>query len=190
MTRIWGRGRQFLVYILVLRIPGPGVLRRGRGREMQLRQAMTQNPHTVSLNGTAQEIAFLMANFGTSSIAVVHEGKPVGVVTEEDLVRKVVAKGLEPKRTPASELMNRRIIKVSEDSEIEEAVFEMRKNRSSEVLVCAPDGVLTGTFSLSDLACLWDFEALGEVVARLHHMRPVSGASERQSALILSPASS
>jgi len=174
----------------VLRIPALPGFSRGVAGEMQLRQAMSQNPHTVSLNGTAQEIAFLMANFGTSSIAVVHEGRPVGVVTEEDLVRKVVAKGLEPKRSPASELMNRRIIQLSEDSEVEEAVFAMRKNRSSEVLVCASDGVLTGTFSLSDLASLWDFEALGEIVARLHHVRPVSGASERESALILSPASS
>lgn len=146
---------------------------------------MTQNPHTVSLSSTAHEIAILMAEFGVPSIAVVREGKPIGVVSEGDLVRKVVAKGLEPKQTPAQDLMDRRIIQLSEDSEVEEAVVAMRRYQLSEVLVCASDGVLTGTFSLGDLARVWDCEALGEVVQRLHHVgRPVS-----TSALILSPAS-
>ena len=184
-TRIQGRADPCLVCILHLRTPAlPGFFREVAG-EMQLKQAMTQNPHTVSLSSTANEIAILMAEFGVSSIAVVREGRPIGLVRESDLVRKVVAKGLEPRQALAQDLMDRRIIQLSEDDEIEKAVVSMRRYQSSEVLVCAPDGILRGTFNLADLARVWNCDALGEVVQRMLQVGRQVSAPE----LAFSPAS-
>jgi CBS domain-containing protein len=62
--------------------------------------------YTLPLQATAREAAQLMVTFGTGALVVLDaEGRFAGLVTEQDLVRKVVAKGMDPGAARLAELV-------------------------------------------------------------------------------------
>lgn len=113
----------------------------------------------------------MMEIFGLSYIPVIAEGRPVGTITTEDLVSRVVAHGLDPTKTRAADVMDTNVVTVSEDAEVEEAVQTMRSYQARRLLVLGYDGALSGVFTLTDLAMLWDTEDSGEVLRRIAQAR-------------------
>lgn len=119
---------------------------------MKLKNVMSTEIHAVSKGASVKEAARVMEIFNLSFLPVISEGKPIGTVTAGDLVTRVVAPGLDPKRTLISEVMDREPIGVYEDETLEDVELMMRNNRLSRLLVLGYDGTLTGIFTLSDLA--------------------------------------
>jgi CBS domain-containing protein len=87
-----------------------------------------------------------------SVIVTNREGKPVGIITERNLVTNVLARNLEGEKVKAKEIMNRAIIKISPEETIVSAAREMNKKNTESLLVIyknEPVGIVSGRNLLS-----------------------------------------
>ncbi|MCG8508195.1 MAG: CBS domain-containing protein, partial [Rhodospirillales bacterium] len=89
-----------------------------------------QNIHSLAPDGTVLEAAKLMVNRDVGAIVVTDEGnKLAGIVTERDITRRVIAKGLDPSAVKISEIMTKEPDTVGPDDSAVEALEIMRIRR-------------------------------------------------------------
>ena len=95
-------------------------------------------------------------------------GKAVGLLTDRDLVPRVVAAGGDPRATSVGEVMTEYPKTVSERTPIESALSLMRSGSFRRVPVVNDDGKLVGIVSLDDVLVLLaeDFELIGGLLER------------------------
>lgn len=100
---------------------------------------------------TVQEATELMAGEDVSALVVTHDQQVVGLFTEHDLLRKVVALGKDPAHRTLGEVCTRDLITVPYDSTCQEAIRKMRAHRCRRLLVYDDDDFL-GLVKLPDVA--------------------------------------
>ncbi len=96
-------------------------------RPLLARDIMVSDPVTVNPETTVYQIARMMAEKNIGSVIVVENNKVVGIVTEEDLIRRVLAEGRDPNRTRAGDIMSRPVVHVSPDTEVKEVALLMAR---------------------------------------------------------------
>jgi len=84
-------------------------------------------------------------------LVVINSGKLVGILTERDLVQKVLAVGKNPKETPVSKIMSEPVITVNSDASISDAAKLMVKNRIRRLPVVEGSKIV-GILTASDFA--------------------------------------
>ena len=100
-----------------------------------VRDIMTKNPRAVRRDTSVQEIVATMTKFDISSVIVVQEERPVGIVTHKDIVSKVVLPRIPPDALKAIEIMSTPVVTINEDASIEEASQLMTKKRIKKLPV-------------------------------------------------------
>jgi len=110
---------------------------RRRGRSMDdfeirsrllVKDVMSSPVITVNENASAQEVAKLMRDNDIGCIIVnSNEGKPVGIITEKDIVTRVVAENIKPSEVVAREIMSAPLITIDAEKTISEAAKEMNR---------------------------------------------------------------
>ena len=87
---------------------------------------MTRGVLSFHKNETTQVVAKKMVDLGVASFIVLDDNdKPIGIVTEKDLVRKVVAKNLIPSEVAIESIMSSPMKKLPSTATIKEAINEM-----------------------------------------------------------------
>jgi len=84
------------------------------------------------------------------SLVVCDGERPVGIFTERDVLMRVVARGLDPKRTPVGEVMTRELIAIRPDVTVTEAMLVITERRCRHLPVVDDRG-LRGLISIGDL---------------------------------------
>jgi len=108
----------------------------------------------VTPDVSVRETARIMAESHIGAIAVRKGGAIVGVVSERDLVKRVVAEGRDPATTRVAEVMNLDIVKVLDSTSVESAASAMRAQHVRHaVVVDRTDGYLA---LLSERHLLYD----------------------------------
>src|SRR5579862_6088717 len=77
----------------------------------------------------------LMADRNVGSVVITNQRIPVGIVTERDLVRKILATGRDQKATKVSEIMTPNPITIEEDKTLGEAIDLMSRKNIRRMLV-------------------------------------------------------
>jgi CBS domain-containing protein len=95
--------------------------------------------------------ASLMRENNISSLLVKHKGDFVSIVTEKDIINKVVAEELYPGDVKVSEIMSKDLFTVSKNESIEEAAKLMRK-KGVRRLVVLEDERIVGIITETDIA--------------------------------------
>ena len=95
--------------------------------------------------------AILMRENNISSLMVKHKGDFVSIVTEKDIINKVVAEELYPGDVKVSEIMSKDLFTVSKNESIEEAAKLMRK-KGVRRLVVLEDERIVGIITETDIA--------------------------------------
>jgi CBS domain-containing protein len=90
---------------------------------------------TVNRSETVSEIASLMVNGNIGAVIVVRDTEPLGIVTERDLVRKVIYAERDPREIVAQEIMTAPLITISHDRTVEEALEIMQNNHVRRLVV-------------------------------------------------------
>ena len=117
------------------------------------RDLMTRNPACCSLNTTVDEIARLMVDNDCGSIPILDTAdQPIGVVTDRDIVRRVVAEGKNPIGYTAETCMSEPVITVSADTGLSDVLSIMEKHQIRRIPVVDERGCCTGIISQADLA--------------------------------------
>lgn len=124
-------------------------------RRLLVKDIMTQNPVTIDSERTVREAAVAMDRSGVGCVLVTtkkddHE-KVIGIVTERDLVRKVLAKEGGGSELSVKSVMSSPLIVVNPDATIEEAAKVMERNGVRRLPVVDQEG-LAGVVTVSDLA--------------------------------------
>lgn len=121
------------------------------GPLLKVRDFMSLNPLTINEDASVVDVAKKMAEKGVGSCFIERDGKVVGIVTERDIVRRVVAESREPLRVKASEIMSRPIVAVEPDTSIEDAVRVMAEKKIRRLAVIERN-TLVGIITIADLA--------------------------------------
>lgn len=121
---------------------------------------------TVSLDDTVLHAARLMRTHKLGCVVVVREGRPVGMLTDRDIVLRVVAGGLDPAATVVSSVVTYDVVTIARTDGFETAVRAMRQHGVRRVPIIDGDGRLTGMVTADDLVALLGSElsALGETI--------------------------
>ena len=117
---------------------------------MKIRDVMTPNPRTVSPNDTVQAAARVMQTEDTGAVPVVDGGQVVAVVTDRDIVVRVVAEG-GSLSTTVGEIASRSVVCVTPDMSTQEASELMSEHQIRRLPVVENDR-LVGIVSIGDLA--------------------------------------
>ncbi|MCR6623569.1 MAG: CBS domain-containing protein [archaeon YNP-LCB-024-027] len=112
---------------------------------------MTKTIYTVDCNATVAEASKIMLEKNVGYLIVLDGGQPVGMISERDIVFKVVALGKDPTNVKVSEIMSKPLITVDPDATISDAVEIMVKNGLRRIPV-VKDGIIYGVFTTRDLA--------------------------------------
>jgi CBS domain-containing protein len=90
--------------------------------------AMTLKPIVIAPTKTVQDCAKLMINKRVGSILVVEKSKLLGIITEKDIVRQIVAKHLNPNELSVKDIMVKRLKTIEPDKDLFEAMQFMKKH--------------------------------------------------------------
>lgn len=118
---------------------------------MQVSEIMHKGVTTVNLNDSVRKVAELMRQEDIGAVPILENNKPVGIVTDRDIVVSCVAEGYSMDK-PISHAMNEDVICVRENQDVTEASKLMKDNQVSRVLVVDESQRPVGMVSLHDLA--------------------------------------
>ncbi len=104
-------------------------------------EIMTQKLETVDPSNTAQEAAKKMADKNVSSLVVIDKAaKPIGIVTERDLVRQVCVNDASSSAVVIHHIMSSPLVTIDANSSVEEAADIMLQNKVRHLLVVSENG--------------------------------------------------
>jgi len=109
--------------------------------------------HVVSLGATATvwEAACLMTGANCGSVLIVEPpGKLLGIVTERDLMTRVLAKALPPDKTVVADVMTRNPYCVTPETLVSDAVLIMIERGFRHLPILGPGAKILGVFSVRD----------------------------------------
>jgi CBS domain-containing protein len=112
---------------------------------------------TVNINDnpSALDVAKLMAKHRIGSVVVVegkNNNKPVGIITERDIMKKVSAQNKSADQVAVRSLMSSPVVVIKSIDSIDTAAEAMAKNNIKRLVVLEQDGSMIGILSVSDIA--------------------------------------
>ena len=121
-------------------------------QEQSVKAVMTKAVLSVDLNTSTKDCAKAMAKRGVSCAVITQAGVSVGIVTERDLVSKVLADGVDPVKVFARDIMSTPLITVSEEATIPQAAAMMAAYRIRRLVVVDRFGGMVGIITTGDIA--------------------------------------
>jgi len=116
----------------------------------KVKDVMTEKVITIESNKTVSEAAALMAENDVANLIVMDTNIPIGIVTERDFVRRVMAKN-KPSKTKISEIMSTPLRVIDPDAPLKEAARRMVRKRIRRLPVIQ-DNKLVGIITTTDFA--------------------------------------
>jgi signal-transduction protein with cAMP-binding, CBS, and nucleotidyltransferase domain len=156
-----GKYRHLLVRGKRGKIVGIVSMRRILGIAVELGQGLSETKTIGSLvsggalsvdeSSSVYQTIDLMIQRGVASIVVSVAGKPHGIFTERDVLKRVAAKGIDTKKTQVKQVMTSPLVTMAQSALIGEALTEMYKRDIRNMPVIEPGGQLIGIVSMPDI---------------------------------------
>ena len=118
---------------------------------------MTERVITTDVNESVKNAARAMAKFGISSLLVFSEEGLKGILTERDIITRIVCAGLDPSEVPVCDVMSEPVIVVAPETPLENAVEMMLVNQIKKLPILEQKEEsynVLGIISLVDVARL------------------------------------
>jgi CBS domain-containing protein len=116
----------------------------------KVRDIMQKNVITIESVKKAHDAAIILKEKEISFLVVVKEGKPIGIVSERDIVRKIVADNNDSQTTQLEIIMSKNFKWVEPNASIESAVQKMLNNNIRRLVVLENEN-LAGVITQTDL---------------------------------------
>ena len=141
---------------------------------MRVKDIMTKIVLMIPRETSAEDAARMMRDNSVGLLPIGEKDDIVGVVTDRDLIVRVMAGGKDAKHTPVSEVMTPKAFYCFDDEDVEEACFMMQDKRVRRLLVFDRRRDLIGILSLDDVATRTNKEGLTgyalSKIAKLAHI--------------------
>ena len=116
---------------------------------MNIREVMTPNPRTVAPSDSIEKVACIMRDEDTGAVPIVENGRPVGMVTDRDIVVRAVADG--QLNRPVRDICTGAVVAATPDMSTREAAQLMSDHQVRRLPVVENER-LVGIVSIGDLA--------------------------------------
>jgi len=117
---------------------------------VRIREVMNSPVITASPSESVKAAAERMTDCRVGSVIVMENDRPIGIVTDRDLVSKIVAKGRRPDEVKVRDIMSGPLVTINDDRDVTEAANLMRKEGVKRLGV-VHDHRLMGIVSISDI---------------------------------------
>jgi CBS domain-containing protein len=118
---------------------------------LKVEDAMVEDVVTINADGTVKKAVDLMNKHEIGCLIVIRDGKAVGIVTERDMLNRVLAQRRDPERTKVSEIMTSPLVVAEPSMDLQEAARQMFKMKVKKLPVVSK-GELVGLITLTDIA--------------------------------------
>jgi CBS domain-containing protein len=118
---------------------------------LKVEDVMVKEVITIDKDSTVKEAAEVMNKFEIGCLIAVEKGKAMGIITERDLLKRVVAKAKDATKTKVKEIMTSPLVVVEPNMDLEEAVKMMFQMKIKKLAV-VDEKKLVGLVSLTDIA--------------------------------------
>jgi CBS domain-containing protein len=114
---------------------------------------MNKHVHTVDDSTSVTDATKIIARHDRYEgyIIVLHRGQPVGIVSERNIVQKVVAQDRDPSATPVSDIMTAPLHTIDPDEDLAK-VAQMMREHDVRKLVVAKDSIIHGIITSKDIS--------------------------------------
>jgi CBS domain-containing protein len=132
------------------------------------RDVMTPDPVCGSPDATLDQIARLMVENNCGAIPIVDaSARPIGVITDRDIVCRVVAEGKNPTTHSVESVMTSSVVSVRADASIDEVISIMEDHQIRRVPVIDDRGCCAGIIAQADIAAAEPPNTTGELLWEL-----------------------
>jgi CBS domain-containing protein len=118
---------------------------------LPIKNVMVKEVITIKDNATVKQAAETMSQLGISCLIVLEKRKAAGIITEMDLLKRVIAEGKDPNITKVTQVMSRPLIVAEPDMDLGEAVELMFRKKIKKLPVVHEDRLM-GLITLTDIA--------------------------------------
>jgi len=112
---------------------------------------MAKEVVTIDENASVKEAADIMNQEEISCIIATRRGKAAGIITERDLLKRIISEGKNAKRTRVKGIMSSPLVAITSDTDVEEAARLMFEKKMKKLAVIDHNR-LVGVVSLTDIA--------------------------------------
>ncbi len=119
-------------------------------KTIRVEEVMSRNPVIIPGHLTVREGAKLLMNKGVSTLIVEEDGKYIGIITDRDLITKILAVGINPSKTKLEEVMSHPVIMISATDDISVAARVMSRRRIRKLPVIKDERII-GLLSENDI---------------------------------------
>jgi CBS domain-containing protein len=106
---------------------------------------------TIGSQATVLDATRKMNQHKVGSLVVMDDGRVVGIFSERDVLRRVVAEELSPREVKVADVMTREVICCSMEDDLDDVSAIMKNRRVRHVPVCDSTGTLHGIISIGDV---------------------------------------
>lgn len=148
---------------------GNGACRAGVAGAMRVAEVMTRDVEFIAADAPVSAAAELMGELDVGALPVGGPEDLQGIVTDRDLLYRVVARGLDAGRVRVAEVLSSPVVACREEDTLQAALDLMAANHLRRLPVMAGGGRVTGWLTLADLArhLLHDSAALQSALSEL-----------------------
>lgn len=140
---------------------------------MKISDVMTAQVATATPKSTIAEVARTMAEVESGVVPITDDGKVVGLITDRDIVLRVVAGGMSLD-TPVSTVMTEEVESCREDENVADAAARMGDRQIRRLVVLNDQGRLTGIVSLGDIALDYGAKQVGRTLEEISEQTPAA----------------
>lgn len=132
------------------------------------RDVMTPDPACCSPATPLDQVAKLMVQNNCGEIPIVNSAdQPIGVVTDRDIVCRIVAEGKNPSAHTAESCMSTPVYTAPADAKIDDVISVMEEHQIRRVPIVADGGCCAGIISQSDIAAVEPARKAGELLSEV-----------------------
>ena len=118
---------------------------------MPIESLLRRPAYTLPPDASCREAAQLLSGVGVGCVVVAEDGRPLGIVTDRDLVVRVMAPSRDPESTRLRDVMSAEPVFVANERSLDQVLAIMRQQRVRRVPVVDAHGRLEGIIALDDL---------------------------------------
>ena len=115
-----------------------------------VRDIMVRNVKTVRTDDSAWDAVVKMNKFRIGSVIVTNNGRPVGIITERNILERIVESRLDPSSVRAKDIMSAPLITIDLNTAVEEAA-QIMVRKGIKKLPVVDGGRVVGVVSTSDI---------------------------------------
>jgi CBS domain-containing protein len=117
---------------------------------LEVKDVMVKNVITVEAEATVIEVAKLMNKHEIGCLVVMKKGEPVGIITERDMLKRVLLKSKDPRKTKVGKMMSKPLVVGEPQTNIRDAVRLMVEGKIKRLPI-VEDGHLLGLVTFTDI---------------------------------------